>query len=155
MSSKITDSATKGFANATLYDTCRPSYPSDTVDDLLAKLQVKGVKNARIVDLGAGTGKFSQLLADRHEEFEIVAVEPHEEMRRECEAKKLRGVRVVDGVAREIPVETQSVDAVIVAQAWHWFATDEALEEIYRVLVSNGNLGMIWNVEDCTFKAFR
>lgn len=119
MSSKISGSAIRGFANASAYDNHRPSYPSEVVDDLLVKLQVKGIKNARIVDLGAGTGKFSQLLAERDEEFEIVAVEPHEEMRKECEAKKLKGVKVVDSVAHEIPVETQSVDAVVVAQVRH------------------------------------
>lgn len=115
-SSKISGSAIKGFANASSYDAHRPSYPSETVDDLLAKLQVRGIKNACIVDLGAGTGKFSQLLAARDEHFDIMAVEPHEEMRKECAAKKLDGVKVVDGVANKMPVETQSVDAVVVAQ---------------------------------------
>ncbi|KAI4169130.1 MAG: hypothetical protein LQ343_005924 [Gyalolechia ehrenbergii] len=95
-SSKISGSAIKGFANASSYDAHRPSYPSETVDDLLAKLQVRGIKNACIVDLGAGTGKFSQLLAARDEHFDIMAVEPHEEMRKECAAKKLDGVKVVD-----------------------------------------------------------
>ncbi|KAL8723644.1 MAG: hypothetical protein Q9225_000087 [Loekoesia sp. 1 TL-2023] len=108
MAPKIPDSVAKGFADAFSYDTHRPSYPQEAVDDLLAKLQVKGIKNARIVELGAGTGKFSELLAARDEKYEVVAVEPHEKMRRECEAKKLNRVKVVDGVANEIPVETQN-----------------------------------------------
>ncbi|KAL8843629.1 MAG: hypothetical protein Q9170_000133 [Blastenia crenularia] len=133
MAPKTADPATKGFAKASLYDTHRPSYPPEVVDDLLSQLQVKGIKNALIIDLGAGTGKFSQLLATRDEDYDIVAVEPHEEMRKACMAKKLDRVKVVDGVANDMPVETQSADAVIVAQAWHWFATEESLEEIYRV----------------------
>ncbi|KAL8807515.1 MAG: hypothetical protein Q9182_000680 [Xanthomendoza sp. 2 TL-2023] len=116
MSSKLSDQALKGFADASSYDTYRPSYPPEAVDALLARLQVKGVENAQIVDLGAGTGKFSQLLAARDEKYDIVAVEPHEEMRKEMEAKKLRGVRVVKGDAYDIPVESQSADAVVAAQ---------------------------------------
>ncbi|KAL8702114.1 MAG: hypothetical protein Q9224_000163 [Gallowayella concinna] len=134
MSSKLSDQASRGFANASSYDTYRPSYPTEAVDALLARLQVKGVEDAQIVDLGAGTGKFSQMLAARNEKYDIVAVEPHEEMRKEMEAKNLGGVRVMKGDAYNIPVESQSADTVVAAQKKR-FATDEALEEIYRVLI--------------------
>ncbi|KAL8918506.1 MAG: hypothetical protein Q9208_007313 [Pyrenodesmia sp. 3 TL-2023] len=116
MTSNIAPSATKGFADASAYDTHRPSYPPEAVEDLLMKLQVKGIENARIIDVGAGTGKFSELLAKRDEKYEVLAVEPHGGMRKECVRKGLRGVKVVDGVANAMPVETQSADAVVVAQ---------------------------------------
>ncbi|KAL8954050.1 MAG: hypothetical protein Q9222_000107 [Ikaeria aurantiellina] len=148
MVSSLPDAAGKGFANASSYDVHRPSYPPEAVDCLLIRLQIKGIEKARIVDLGAGTGKFSQLLAAREERYEILAVEPLDEMRRECEAKNLQGVTVINGDARNMSVEKQSADAVVAAQAFHWFATDEVLEEIYSVLIPGGNLGMIWNVED-------
>ncbi|KAI4160496.1 MAG: hypothetical protein L6R39_000202 [Caloplaca ligustica] len=120
MSTKIPLPATEGFANASLYDTHRPSYPQEAVDTLLAKLQVKDINDARIIDAGAGTGKFSELVANRKEGYQIVAIEPHEDMRRVCEAKGLTGVKVVDGVANRIPVETQWADAVVVAQvSWN------------------------------------
>ncbi|KAI4155393.1 MAG: hypothetical protein LQ341_000185 [Variospora aurantia] len=131
MSSKIPDSATKGFADAASYEKHRPSYPLEVVDDLLAKLQVKGINNACIVDVGAGTGKFTEMLAARDEEYTIIAVEPHEEMRVQCLAKKLKGVKIVDGTGNNMPVPTQSADAVVVAQAWHWqvFSEDKLLAE--------------------------
>ena len=44
---------------------------------LLEHLQVSGVKRARIIDLAAGTGKFTELLVGRSEDFEILAIEPH------------------------------------------------------------------------------
>ncbi|KAI4273278.1 MAG: hypothetical protein LQ337_004748 [Flavoplaca oasis] len=140
--------ASHGFRNASSYDTHRPSYPLEVVDDLLAHLQVKDVPNARIVDLGAGTGKFTELLAARDENYHVVAVEPHEEMRKALSAKGLSTVDVLDGYANSMPVESQSVDAVVAAQAFHWFATDDALEEIHRILIPGGNFGMVWNVED-------
>ncbi|KAL8680188.1 MAG: hypothetical protein Q9186_003600 [Xanthomendoza sp. 1 TL-2023] len=127
MCSKLSDQALRGFVNASSYDTYRPSYPTEAVDALLARLQVKGVEDAQIVDLGAGTGKFSQMLAARNEKYDIVAVEPHEEMRKEMEAKNLGGVRVMKGDAYNIPVESQSADTVVAAQTWEprtkWEAT--------------------------------
>ncbi|KAL8634094.1 hypothetical protein Q9189_000013, partial [Teloschistes chrysophthalmus] len=105
---QLSSAADKGFTNASSYDTFRPSYHPGTVDDLLAKLQVKDLKKARMVDLGAGTGKFTELLASRDEDYEIIAVEPHAEMRKQCEGKKLRGVTVVEGNAVTIPVKSQN-----------------------------------------------
>ena len=116
MSSLISSVAVTGFADAPSYDLYRPSYPRSAVSALLAHLRVSGVRNAKILDLAAGTGKFTELLADRNEEFETVAVEPHEGMRSELERKGLRGVTVVGGNATRMPVKTEEVDAVVVAQ---------------------------------------
>lgn len=77
MASSIPSVSNKGFQNASSYDQYRPSYPHEAVTRFLEHLQVSGVKGARIVDLAAGTGKFTELLADRDEGFEILAVEPH------------------------------------------------------------------------------
>ncbi len=116
MTFKSSNQANEGFTDASSYDTHRPSYPLDVVDALLARLQVKGVRSARIVDLGAGTGKFTELLAARDEKYNVVAVEPHEEMRRVLNTKRLSTVDVMDGDASNMPVESHSVDAVVAAQ---------------------------------------
>lgn len=112
----LPDVANRGFAAALSYDQYRPSYPAEAVEQLLAHLQVKGLRGARILDLAAGTGKFTELLAKREENFVTIAVEPHEEMRGELEKKSLKSVTVLEGDAVKIPLEAQSVDAVIVAQ---------------------------------------
>ena len=109
--------AEAGFANASSYDTHRPLYPSEAVSKLIEQLEIENVLNARVVDLGAGTGKFTELLARREENYEIFAVEPHREMRKVLEKKKLKGVSVEDGNANLMPtIESQSIDAVVVAQ---------------------------------------
>lgn len=117
----IPPAATAGFANAAFYDAHRPSYPAPAIDSLLTNLLRPPVRGGtRILDLGAGTGKFTELLAERDEGFEIVAVEPHEGMRRELERKeglRRRRVRVLGGSAAGMPlVGTGDVDAVVVAQ---------------------------------------
>lgn len=110
--------AQKGFAKSHAYDQHRPSYSASSVQFLLEQTRVSGRKHARVVDLAAGTGKFTELLAGREEEeFEILAVEPHEQMREVLASKQLKGVTVMEGMAHDMSgIEDESVDAVFVAQ---------------------------------------
>ncbi len=108
--------AAEGFANSANYDKHRPSYTPTVVEQALSQCRVSGRKHAKILDLAAGGGKFTELLARRAEGFEIVAVEPHDGMREVLEGKKLAGVSVKAGRADGIPLEDESVDAVVVAQ---------------------------------------
>jgi SAM-dependent methyltransferase len=99
----------------------------------------------RVIDLGAGTGKFTRQLA--RSGADILAVEPSPSMRAEL-ARNLPDVTLVSGSAESIPAADASVDAVFVAQAFHWFDPDPALSEIARVLRPGGGLGLIWNERD-------
>jgi ubiquinone/menaquinone biosynthesis C-methylase UbiE len=108
--------AASGFQNAASYDAHRPTFPKEAVDKLLTHLGVDNVKNARLIDLGCGTGKFTEALADREEEFEVVGIEPHEGMREELVKKKLSRVKVQEGDAAHMPIEDGWGDALIAAQ---------------------------------------
>ncbi|KAG9236887.1 methyltransferase [Amylocarpus encephaloides] len=140
--------ATTGFQNASHYDKHRPSYFPEAVESLLSHLKLNGVKNAQVIDLASGTGKFTELLARREEDYEIIAIEPHEEMREQLAKKALKRVEVRDGGAVNMNIEDDWGDGLIAAQAFHWFATREALREIHRVLKPGASLGLIWNIED-------
>ena len=78
--------------------------------------------NAKIVDLGAGTGKFTEILSAREEDFEILAVEPHDKMRGELERKGLKGVRVLEGGVGDLGelIGSEKVDGVFAAQVSHF-----------------------------------
>ena len=110
--------ALAGFSKGAVYDQHRPSYPPQAVDDLLQalRLNASGGSPANVLDLAAGTGKFTELLARRPEQFEIVAVEPNAGMRLELDKKRLPKVTVLDGLATQIPTEDERFDAVIAAQ---------------------------------------
>lgn len=136
MSTALADVASRGFAAASSYDHHRPSYPPEAVERLLSHLQLSGLHGARILDLAAGTGKFTELMAKREEEFDIVAVEPHQEMRAELNRKSLKGVKVLKGDAATIPLETQSVDAVIVAQVGGIVNKDDHSAQIIISVIS-------------------
>jgi trans-aconitate methyltransferase len=117
----LDDRAQSGFQNASDYDINRPSYPAEAVDKLLTHLGVAGQKNAKIVDLACGTGKFTELLVKRPEGFEVVGVEPHEGMRAESAMKELKGVKVMDGDAGNMLVEEGWGDSLIAAQVSEMF----------------------------------
>jgi SAM-dependent methyltransferase len=124
---------------AAAYQRGRPPYPASAIDWLVPA----GAR--QVLDLGAGTGKFTELLAGRG--LEVTAVEPLAEMREQLIAA-VPSAEVLDGSAERIPLADASVDAVVVAQAWHWFDPSLALPEIARVLVPGGTLGLVWNERD-------
>jgi SAM-dependent methyltransferase len=131
-----------GFgSSADAYERGRPSYPDDAVAHLAAELGLSPA--SRVVDLAAGTGKLTRLLVEGG--AEVVAIEPVRAMRLALE-RAVPGVAVLDGTAESIPLADGSVDAVAVAQAFHWFDAEAAIEEIHRVLRPGGRLGLIWNV---------
>ena len=141
---RIHDAAARGYQAAVEpYDRGRPSYPADAVEYLVHDLDLRAGR--RVIELGAGTGKFTELILPTG--ATITAVEPVPAMR-EALATRCRTVTVQDGTAEAIPLPDGSADAVVVAQAFHWFDGDRALGEIHRVLHEAGALGLIWNVRD-------
>jgi len=113
---EIHDHAQQGFADGATYDKHRPTYTTTATQTLLEQVRVAGKKHAQILDLAAGTGKFTEGLAQREEQYEVIAVEPHDGMRDVLVQKNLAGVIVKAGTAEKIPLEDESVDAVIAAQ---------------------------------------
>jgi len=124
---------------ASVYEESRPSYPR-------AALKLLDVRpNRRVLDLGAGTGKFTRLLAGAG--AEVTAVEPLAAMRAEL-AKAVPSAKACAGTAEDIPLPDAAFDLVTIAQAFHWFDPDRALPEIARVLVDGGALAVVWNEWD-------
>jgi SAM-dependent methyltransferase len=97
------------------------------------------------LEVGAGTGKFTNLLMPSG--ATVVAVEPVEAMRRRLETD-LPAVQVLDGTAEHLPVPDDSVDGIVAAQAFHWFDGRRALTEFQRVMHRGAKLALIWNVRD-------
>lgn len=122
--SALAHTAAEGFKDASAYDAHRPAYPPEAVQRLLEHMGLADRAHARVVEVAAGTGKFTEALAARHEGFEVVAAEPHPDMRGALEAKGLRGVSVRGGAAEDMRggagVEDGWGDGCIAAQAFHW-----------------------------------
>ncbi|MDQ3616351.1 MAG: class I SAM-dependent methyltransferase [Actinomycetota bacterium] len=126
-------------AGAEAYDRARPTYPAEAAKWLVERAQ------ARVLELGAGTGKLTeQLIALGHT---VVASEPSEPMLRRL-SQRLPQAHAVLAAAERLPAASRSVDAVVAAQSFHWFDQDRMLPEAARVLRSRGTLGLVWNVRD-------
>ena len=144
MRHRIHDAAARGFEAAVEhYGRGRPTYPDDALRYLVHALAIQDGRD--VLELGAGTGVFTELIV--HSGARITAVEPVPAMRTALE-RSCPSVTVVDGTAERIPVANGTADAVVAAQAFHWFDGVRALPEIHRVLRPGGVLGMIWNVRD-------
>lgn len=121
------------------YDRYRPGFPDAAAADILP------ARVGSVLDLGAGTGKFTELLVARADR--VIAVEPSVAMLDVLRAK-LPDVEAIVAGAESIPLPDSALDAVTVAQAFHWFDRDAACAEIARVLIPGGTLGLLWNRAD-------
>ena len=131
--------AAAGFAKRVQdYIAGRPDYPAE----LLAALPPAET----IVELGAGTGKFTQLLIGRAKR--ICAVEPVAEMAAHIAHPQGSGVEVIPARAEQVPLPAGCAELVCCATAYHWFDYPEAATEIHRLLKPGGHLALIWNRRD-------
>ncbi|HUJ77625.1 MAG TPA: class I SAM-dependent methyltransferase [Thermoplasmata archaeon] len=134
----------RGFDRAApAYERGRPDYPASAVAWLARVLGLH--RGATVVDLACGTGKLTRAL--RPTGAAIVAVEPIPGMRAEF-VRAVPGIPVVPGTAESIPLPDDFADAVLVAQAFHWFRPGPAVREIARVLRPRGGVGIVWNTRD-------
>lgn len=133
------------------YGSVRPAYPDEAVAALVdAARRARGADASgqggplRAADIGAGTGKMSELLARAG--LLVDAVEPSEAMR--AQASSIEGVTWHDGVAEQTGLPNDLYDIVVFAQSWHWVDSERAGLEAARILRSGGALGIVWNQMD-------
>jgi SAM-dependent methyltransferase len=140
----IHDVAQRGFdTGADAYELARPSYPPDAVGWLVEHCGIG--PGATVCDLAAGTGILTRLLTPTG--ASVIAIEPVDGMRSVLRAT-LPAVPTLAATAEALPFGASSLDAVTVAQAFHWFDPTRAFEELGRVLRPGGHVGLIWNARD-------
>ena len=125
------------------YEAARPDYPADAVAWMLSGLP----EAPRVVDLGAGTGKLTRVIASVLPGARLTAVDPDAAML-DALAQASPEIPTAVGSAEELPLDDASVDAVALGQAWHWVDPVTASAEIGRVLEPGGVLDLIWNIRD-------
>jgi SAM-dependent methyltransferase len=128
----VSDAGRSFGVAADAYDRARPGWPAELLDALPLE------SAATVVDLGAGTGILTRLLARRF--ARVIAIEPDDAMRALIEVGE-----PVAGVAESVPLPDASVDGILSAEAFHWFDAERALAEIARVLKPGGVLALLWN----------
>jgi len=122
------------------YERHRPDYPEEAVGWAVEVLGL--AERARVLDLGAGTGKLTRGLVALG--LETVAVEPGAAMLEELRSA-VPEAETLEGSAEAIPLPGASIDAAFAGQAFHWFDRARALPELQRVIRPNGGLAILWN----------
>jgi ubiquinone/menaquinone biosynthesis C-methylase UbiE len=127
------------------YRRYRPRYPQALVPWLQAEC---GLALAHVVaDIGAGTGQFSEPLLAYG--YRVYAVEPNDEMRRaaEEELRVYAQFTSVAGTAEATTLPDQSINLIVVGNAFHWFVHEPARVEFARILAPQGWVVLLWNLE--------
>lgn len=116
------------------YDAVRPGYPAQ-IHDLLAGY-------GRVVDIGAGTGKFIA----KCQAPERFACDPSAQM--VAALRSRLSIPVWRATAEHTALCDAAVDAAVCAQAWHWVDVPAACTELGRVIKEDGVVLLVWNTID-------
>jgi SAM-dependent methyltransferase len=136
----VSERARSFEAVAAAYERHRPEYPEEALRWAVERLGLEPA--ARVLDIGAGTGKLTRGLVRLG--FEVVAVEPGAPMLEQLRVA-VPGAEALDGTAESIPLPDASVDGAFTGQAYHWFDREQAVPELHRVVRAGGGLALLWN----------
>jgi SAM-dependent methyltransferase len=128
------------------YASWRPSYPAVLFDTLAARVDAQG----KVWEAGCGSGQATRDLARRF--AHVFATDPSAQQV-EChwaQQEPVTNVEVAVEAAEATSLGEASVDAVVVAQALHWFDRDRFFAECDRVLRPGGVLAA-WAYQDMVF----
>jgi SAM-dependent methyltransferase len=133
-----------------LYANYRPTYPDAAVDHVVARCRLG--ERSLLIDVGCGTGISSRLFAARG--LRVIGIDPNAEMLREaesraaCDGMESQHLHYQAGCAEATDLTSNIADAVLAAQAFHWFNADAALREFHRLLKAEGCVILMWNERD-------
>jgi len=144
MSTSASDRFTTRVADYVRY---RPDYPALAIDVLVRELGIG--QGTVIADIGTGPGILARQLASAAPGAVLHAVDPNEAM---LEAARMyladcTGIDVARGTAEATGLADASVDAITVAQAFHWFDHAATRREFLRILRPGGRVGLVWNTK--------
>ena len=124
------------------YEKSRPSYADELVNHVIQSLHTGSEQQSKydILELGTGTGKFTRkILAHLKKPVRYLATEPSASFLETFKSLS-PGVEAKQCDATNIPVTDESVQNIVCAQAFHWFANHASLDEMTRTLVPGGRI---------------
>ncbi|OHA46460.1 MAG: hypothetical protein A3A80_04225 [Candidatus Terrybacteria bacterium RIFCSPLOWO2_01_FULL_44_24] len=129
------------------YAQARQGFPAEVFDLLWSKLNMPRPK---ILDVGCGTGISTRQLTQRG--ANVIGVDRDQDMLKRAKENQEPSINYISAAVTDLPFEDESFDAVCAFSAFHWFANNKALGEIYRVLKPQGAFFIVNKVDDGDFK---
>ncbi|CAN5150808.1 class I SAM-dependent methyltransferase [soil metagenome] len=134
---------------AEIYAASRPSYPVEAIDFIVRACGL--TRDSLLADIGCGTGISTRLFANKG--INVIGIEPNDDMRAaavrdiipDVDASGTNISKYHSGTAEATGLADQYADAVLCAQAFHWFDSDKALAEFHRILKPPGHVILMWN----------
>lgn len=125
----------------------RPYYSKSLLSTIAAYVSRKQ-KGIVVADVGAGTGKLVEMLAELG--FSGYAIEPNEGMLSEGirECSNLTEFEWIKGSAEETALPNHSVDWILMGSMFHWTNKEAALVECHRILRPGGHLSVLYDLTD-------
>jgi ubiquinone/menaquinone biosynthesis C-methylase UbiE len=126
---------------AAVYDRGRDHGPEVRALWMRTVASVLDKKPEVILDLGCGTGRFTQELA-AYFNAEVIGVDPSAKMLERAEAKRTdQRVQYGSGQGEAIPLSSDSVDLIFISMVFHHFADPvQTARECFRVLREHGTV---------------
>ena len=148
----MSDPLTRFSNRSDNYAKFRPGYPTGVLEILKSRCGL--TETSVIADVGSGTGIWTELFLQNGNS--VFAIEPNDAMRLAAERllKRYEKFRSINATAEATTLETESVDFVTAAQAFHWFDRARAKREFARVLKPGGWVVLIWNERRLDSTAF-
>ncbi len=139
---KITDSTKFYFGRQEDYSKYRPEYPKELFQFLTNNYNLK---NKTVVELGAGTGKFSKLASSYCNK--LYYIEPNIDMLNEGKryCQNCTNIIFINSRAEETKIPDNSIDIIFAVQSFHWFNKVKLKEEVKRILKKDGYFAIVWN----------
>jgi ubiquinone/menaquinone biosynthesis C-methylase UbiE len=129
---------------AEMYSLYRPGYAQTVLQAMLGICQ-KPVNMLDVVDVGAGTGIWTRMLANSGVRSTI-AVEPNTAMREKGMQHPQNGqIRWIAGSGEKTTLPDNSVDLVSMASSFHWVDFAKGTQEFHRILREGGHFVALWN----------
>ena len=143
---KIMDSKERFSIRANDYVKYRPTYPQEAINCIIDTFNLS--ENSILADIGSGTGIFTSLFDNRVKT--IFGVEPNNEMRDNAIIflKGQKNFQPVRGDSENTNLGINSIDAIVCAQAFHWFDVEKTKIEFLRILKQKKQTALIWNIRD-------
>lgn len=134
------------------YHKYRPDYPKQIIEILTKQCGL--TPNKVIVDIGMGTGIFSQLLLENGNT--VIGIEPNHDMLQQAKylLEHYPTIKFIHASAEKTTLVDHTIDIITSAQAFHWFERAKTKHEFKRILKPNGWVILIWNLRNNDASAF-